>query len=118
MMPCPIPKYLLPHTAVLTTEYAEDKWGHPKTEVTTLAVIRIEPCIKFAKTDEGTDVQLSATLFFDCKNSLPSDVKFRLAGDDGCERQTVTFGGRKYVVGVIKPLYSGNRLHHYEVGLI
>ena len=118
MMPCPIPKYLLPHTAALTAEYAVDKWGRTKTEVTTLAGIRIEPCIKFAKTADGTDVQLSAVLFFDCKNSLPADVKFCVAGDGGCERQTVTFGGRRYVVGNIKPLYSAGRLHHYEVGLI
>lgn len=114
----PIPKSLLIHSCELITELAGDKWGNAKGASESLSNVRIEPSARTAKDSAGVTVQLSAMLFFDCKNSMPNSAVFKLPGDGGCERQAVIFEGRRYVVGSVDRLYDGRRLHHLEVGLI
>ena len=41
-----------------------------------------------------------------------------MPGDGCCERQTVVFEGRRYVVGSIERLYDTKGVHHLEIGLI
>ncbi len=119
-----IPKQLLIHSAELITEFTSDKWGKPQeSENVSLKHIRIEPSAKHVINSNGETVQLAAVLFFDCRNSSPSDVTFALKDDTVNGRtavlQKVSFGGRIYTVQTIEPLYADkNRIHHYEVGLV
>lgn len=114
----PIPRRLLIHSCELVTEFQKDKWGNVSTDMKTLSCVRIEPCAKLVKGTDGTDVQLSAVLFFDCRTSCPRLTFFKLPGDGGCERQTVIFDGRRYVVESIERLYDTHGIHHLEIGLV
>ena len=119
----PIPKRLLVHSAELVTKYNSDKWGKASdSDSVQLEHIRIEPTSQIVTDSSGTMIKLSATLFYDCRNSSPS-VNFALKGDsvDGktVEIQQVIFGGRTFTVQTIEPLYADtNKIHHYEVGLV
>ena len=114
----PIPRRLLIHSCELITELPKDKWGNVSAESVVLSCVRIEPCAKVVKGADGVDVQLSAVLFFDMRTSYPRLTFFKLPGDGGCERQTVIFEGRRYVVGSIERLYDTKGVHHLEIGLI
>lgn len=114
----PIPRRLLIHSCELITEFSKDKWGNVSTESVVISCVRIEPCAKVVKGADGVDVQLSAVLFFDCRSSIPRSAVFKMPGDGGCERQTVIFEGRRYVVGSIERLYDTKGVHHLEIGLI
>ena len=114
----PIPRRLLIHSCELVTEFSKDKWGNVSTVSETISCVRIEPCAKVVKGADGVDVQLSAVLFFDTHTSCPRSAVFKMPGDGGCERQTVIFEGRRYVVGSIERLYDTKGVHHLEIGLI
>lgn len=129
----PIPKSLLIHSAELITEFYPDKWGTAtERDTVILEHIRIESSAKHARIEpytkqvidrNGETIQLSAVLFFDCRNSSPADVTFALKDDTVNGRtavlQKVSFGGRLYTVQTVKPLYADkNRIHHYEIGLV
>ena len=114
----PIPRRLLIHSCALVTELPKDKWGNVLTDSVALSHVRVEPCAKVVKSADGVDVQLSAVLFFDMRTSFPRLTFFKLPGDGGCERQTVIFEGRRYVVGSIERLYDTKGVHHLEIGLI
>lgn len=110
----PIPKALLPHSA--THEYGvkvKDEWQNvtwPNSQ--TLSRIRFEPTSKLIKTKDNREVQLSALMFFDCRNSFPADAMFAI-GD-----QIVQTNGAKYeVVGGITPIFEASKPHHYELEL-
>lgn len=108
----PIPKKLLIHTVCRYAKINEDKWGNytdkPKDEI---RFVRFEPSSKIVRTVNNAEIQLSATLVCDCKNSRPKDIQFQL--DD-----IITFNGEKYRIQLIEPLYDGNKLHHIEIGLV
>ena len=114
----PIPRRLLIHSCELVTELPKDKWGNVSADSVTLSCVRVEPCAKVVKGADGVDVQLSAVLFFDMHTSYPRSAVFKMPGDGGCERQTVVFEGRRYVVGNIERLYDTKGVHHLEIGLI
>ncbi len=108
----PIPKKLLIHTVTHAKEQKKDRWG--KTELADeqeLKRVRLEPTSKIVRDKNGAEVQLAATLFYDCKNSRPQGMVFAIDG-------TILFNGEKYSVQLVEPLYDGERLHHYELGLI
>lgn len=119
----PIPKRLFVHSAELVTKYSADKWGNATASDTVkMEHIRIDPSSKVVTDSTGTNIQLSAVLFYDCRNSSPA-VTFALKGDAIGEKavdiQQVIFGGRTFTVQIIEPLYAdSNKIHHYEVGLI
>lgn len=73
--------------------------------------MRMEPSSKVVRDKSGVEIQLAATLFYDCRNSRPQEISF--AVDD-----IVTFNGQKHRIVLVEPLYDGDRLHHYELGLI
>ena len=107
-----IPKKLLIHTAKLQRSTGGDRWGEGKKNGGfQLEKIRIEPSSRIVRDKNSAEVQLVATLFFDCKNSIPRDFAFK-------EDDIILFNGQKLRVQVIEPLYDGNKLHHYELGLI
>ena len=105
----PIPKSLLIHSAVLY-EVKENAWQETeKKELARLSGIRIEPSSKMIVTNNNRSVTLSATLFYDCRNSLPT-VEFKPG-------YLVEFDGKTYRVELVEVLYDKQKLHHLEVGL-
>lgn len=94
------------------TEGEEDRWGNaPVVNQKELTHVRVEPSSKVIRDKNGAEIQLAATLFFDCKNSRPQGMTFS-NGD------IITFGGMKHSIQLIEPLYDGEKLHHYELGMI
>lgn len=76
-----------------------------------LGRIRLEPSGRIVRDKNSAEIQLAATMFYDCKNSTPGGLSFFV--DD-----IVIFNGQKYQVKVVEPLYDNRKLHHYEMGLI
>lgn len=108
----PIPKKLLMHSVILHKQIAEDTWGKETLdEGVKLSYVRLEPSGRIVRNKNGAEVQLAATLFYDCRNSRPSGIVFR-------EDDIVIFNGQKHKVHTVEPLYDGRKLHHYEMGLI
>lgn len=108
----PIPKSLLIHTATHAKTREEDRWGTESlVDETELNYIRIEPSSKVVRDKNGAEIQLAATLFYDCRNSWPGGILFSV--DD-----IIIFNGQKHVVQLVEPLYDRRKLHHYELGLI
>lgn len=108
----PMPKNLLIHSAKLLEVSTENTWqSEETTEIATLKNIRIEPLSKLVTAKDNTQVTLTAILFYDCKNSRPSGVSFK-------QGQKIIFNNVEHVVETIEPLYDGQKLHHYELGLI
>ena len=107
-----IPKKLLIHTVRLQRTISKDRWGEGKTSnEVELEKVRIEPSGRIVRDKNSAEVQLAATLFYDCRNSMPKDFVFK-------EDDIILFNEQKLRVQVIELLYDGNRLHHYELGLI
>ncbi len=107
-----IPKRLLIHNVKMYKKQNEDKWGKcSENSENELRFVRFEPSSKIVRTTNNVEVQLSATLIYDCKNSRPKNVKFEL--DD-----IISFNGEKHRVQLIEPLYDGKKLHHFEIGLV
>lgn len=105
----PIPKSLLIHSAELYA-VTDGAWqSEEKTLLAKLKNIRVEPCSKLIVSSNNRSVTLSATLFYDCRNSAPT-VEFK-AG------QLVEFDGKTYRVETVEELYDKRKLHHIEVGL-
>lgn len=108
----PIPKKLLIHTVALQRETSEDVWGKETLgQETKLKYVRVEPSSRIVRNKNGAEVQLAATLFYDCRNSRPSGITFQ-------EDDIILFNGQKHKVQTIEPLYDEKKLHHYEMGLI
>lgn len=107
-----IPKSLLPHRVTLFKAKEEDRWGNETLENgKELKWVRMEPCSKIVRDKNNAEIQLSATLFFDCKNSNPRGTMFEK--DD-----IISFYGARYRIQTIESLYDQKHLHHYEMGLI
>lgn len=107
-----IPKRLLIHKVMLHKKAKEDKWGNVTLDDgVELSFVRMEPSKQIIRDKNNAEIQLSATLFFDCKNSKPKCVKFDV--DD-----IIIFHGEKHRVKMVEPLYDEKKLHHYEMGLI
>ncbi len=106
-----IPKKLLIHDIVKYKE-KKDRWGDG-TPVSEQGIenVRVEPSSRVIRDKNNAEVQLAATLFYDCRNSQPRGVEWKT--DD-----IVAFNGEKYRVQTVEPLYDGNRLHHYEIGVV
>lgn len=105
----PIPRSLLIHSATLY-EARENSWQEQElVELAKLSRVRVEPASKMVITSDNRSVTLSATLFYDCRNSLPT-VEFRPG-------YIVDFGGKKYRIETVEVLYDRQKLHHIEVGL-
>ena len=107
----PIPPALLIHNAQLLTPTGEDAWqsqtyGPP----TSLSRIRVEPVKQWITDKENRQISLSASLIYDCRNSLPHNVEFRAGAK-------VIFDGQEYTIETVERLYDDRRLHHIEVGL-
>lgn len=100
------------HTIFLHKVIEKDRWGKGKLDNgKTLEYVRMEPSSKIIRDKNNAEIQLAATLFYDCKNSRPREVAFEV--DD-----IIIFNGEKYQVKAVEQLYDGKRLHHYEIGLV
>ena len=107
-----IPKKLLIHRVTHSTEGEEDRWGNTTlVNQKELTHVRVEPSSKVIRDKNGAEVQLAATLFYDCKNSRPIGMTFS-------NGEVITFNGQKHSIQLIEPLYDGEKLHHYELGMI
>lgn len=107
-----IPKGLLIHTVMHYKQVEEDRWGNGSlNKGTELSFVRMEPANKIVRNKNNAEIQLAATLFYDCRNSRPRGQSFTV--DD-----IIVFNGMKYKIQTVDPLYDNKRLHHYEIGLI
>lgn len=107
-----IPKKLLIHTVKLQRITSKDRWGEEnQKDEFKLEKVKIEPSSRIVRDKNSAEVQLSATLFYDCRNSVPRGFSFK-------EDDIILFNGQKHRVQVIEPLYDSNKLHHYELGLV
>lgn len=107
-----IPRRLLIHAVTLTRENRKDRWGKvADSTAEELKYVRLESSKKIVRDKNNAEIQLSAVLFCDCRNTLPANVNFQV--DD-----IISFNGENYKVKEIEPLYDGKKLHHYEVGLV
>lgn len=107
-----IPKGILIHSATLHKKVNEDRWGNGELDAgVELTYVRMEPSSKIVRDKNNAEIQLAATLFYDCKNSSPKNMTF--STDD-----IIVFNGMKHRIQTIEPLYDEKRLHHYEVGLV
>ena len=108
----PIPKRLLIHSAELKTVNADNSWQEEETKtIANLKYVRIEPSSKHITAKDNRQVTLAATLLYDCRNSRPAGVGF-------IQGQKIIWNGIEHVIETIEPLYDGEKLHHYELGLI
>lgn len=108
----PIPKSLLIHTVRRYSKTDEDKWGKGIESLENeICFARFEPSSKIIRTTNNAEVQLSATLIYDCRNSRPKNIQFEL-------EDIIAFNGEKHRVQLIEPLYDGKKLHHFEIGLV
>lgn len=107
-----IPKTLLIHTVTQAREGEADRWGNGELAgEQELQHVRMEPSSRIIRDKNGAEIQLAATLFYDCRNSRPKNILFQT--DD-----IIIFNGQRYKVQTVEPLYDGARIHHYELGLI
>ena len=107
----PIPRYLLPHSAVLVKKNAADKWGKfTETEIP-LQFVRLEPVRSRTYGLSGDLPGEKARLFYDPVSSIPCDAVFET--DD-----IIRFNGREYAVGEIKEFFGdSDKAHHLEISL-
>lgn len=109
----PIPKSLLPHSVMFHKKvnsggrFEEDSLDSG----TKISYVRMEPSNRIVRDKNNAEIQLAATLFYDCKNSTPNDIFFSV--DD-----IILFNGQKHRVQLVEPLYDRSKLHHYELGLV
>lgn len=107
-----IPRSLLIHDVILHHVSREDKWGNGALDSGIhVTRVRMEPSGKIARDKNNAEIQLAATMFYDCKNSVPRNQTF-------CVDDIMVFNGVRYKIQVVEPLYDGRKLHHYELGLI
>jgi hypothetical protein len=108
----PIPRKLLIHSAIHNYSTTKDDWGNETWgDTEALTFVRFEPSTKLVKTKDNREIQLSAIMFFDCRNSRPLSVDFAV-GD-----QIIQTGGATYTIEVVDFLNDEYGEHHYEVGL-
>lgn len=106
-----IPKKMLIHRATRHV-MDKDRWGKEMPDDgQEITYIRIEPSSKVVRDKNHAEIQLVATLFYDCRNSRPCGVSWK-------EDDIVVANGEKYQVQTVEALYDGKRLHHYEIGMI
>ena len=108
-----IPKKLLPHSATPHQAGTPSLWSNAAdVSLATIANVRFEPYHRIVKSTDNTDVQLSALMFFDSRNSIltPSTVAFAVG-------QFIVWGTTRYMIEFVEPLYDDADLHHYEIGL-
>lgn len=109
----PIPKSLLPHSVMLHKKvnaggrFEEDSLD----DGTKLTYVRMETSSRIVRDKNGAEIQLAATLFYDCRNSDPKDISFKV--DD-----VIVFSGQNHRIQIVEPLYDRKKLHHYELGLV
>lgn len=107
----PIPKSMLIHSAAVSKEINSD-WSSSNLErLGMLKDIRLEPSSKVVRDKNNKEIQLSATLFFDCKNSEGDTALLK-------EDNILDFQGDRYRIVAVDPLYERRRLHHYEAGVV
>ena len=108
----PIPKMLLIHNATLQKATENDRWGNATlSDEVELLKVRFEPSGKVVRDKNNQEIQLAATLIYDCVNSRPRNFSFEVD-------QIVSFNGQLHQIVSVEPLYDERKLHHYEMGLV
>lgn len=108
-----IPRYLLIHRAKLYEASEGGFFGAGCDEAVELSFVRIDYSAKINRDGvKGFNDKASgdAKLFYDCGNSLPLGVEFRIG-------QRVVFSGKSFSVSGVSVLYGRNSPHHIEVTL-
>lgn len=108
-----IPRFLLIHSAKLYEASGGGFFGAQCGEPTELSFVRIDYSGKINRDGvKGFNDKASgdAKLFYDCGNSLPLGVEFRIG-------QRVIFSGKSFSVSGVSVIYGRSSPHHIEVTL-
>lgn len=108
-----IPRYLLIHRAKLYEGKSGGFFAAEQVGPTELSFIRIDYAAKINRDGvKGFNDKASgdALLIYDCGNSLPLGVEFRIG-------QRAVFSGKSFSVSGVSVLYGRNSPHHIEVTL-
>lgn len=105
----PIPKRLLPHSAIykeyLGNTGEGDEWGAD----TPLSFVKVEEKTQMKVTSNGREIVGNARIFYDLINSNGLTGK-------PVENSIINFNGREYKVVNTDVLYADSAIpHHYEV---
>ena len=111
MMVKPIPKALLIHSAVLKKTSSMSLFGEKTFSQTALAHIRIELTHRLVLTDGDTVQKNAGVMYFDMKNSTPSDTVINV-GD------YIAFGGNDYLVETVRRVLADGKIHHIKATLL
>ncbi|MEG0897334.1 MAG: putative minor capsid protein [Ruthenibacterium sp.] len=106
-----IARRFLIHRCVLVVPCEKNDWGASAEKLVPLSFVRIDPCTQFVSDKTQAQIQASAVLIYDCRNSLPEGIVFA-AG------QRVRFFDGEYTVQRVEHLYDEKQLHHIEVTLV
>lgn len=107
-----IPRRILIDTAVLKTNEVKDDYGKIISEdPINLTYIRVDETAKLKQSKTDQEEQLTAIVFYDCRNSRPLNVTF-------VKDQTLVYNGSERRIVTIEPIKDDSRLHHYEIGVI
>lgn len=106
----PMPKEILIHS-VIYEEYEEGgRYGDGFKEPIILENVLVQPVSALKRSQVSIENTFNSLMFFDCSNSIPSDVNF-------VKESRITFNGNSMVLNKVNPIYTFT-LHHYELELI
>jgi hypothetical protein len=109
----PIPKSLLIHSVTHTYNKVLDSWKKvTSSDTRTVKHVRLEPSTRRVINKENQQVQVRATMFYDCHNSTPRAITFA----DG---DSIIFADVEYIVNHTELLFDDSkRPHHMELELV
>jgi hypothetical protein len=96
MLSKPIPRALLPHSAILKTPRKDGIFDDGDYDEVILRDVRVEVSTKRTR------------LYFDTVNSMPRDMKFR-------QGQLLGFCDKDYKIDEIKAVMCAGKIHHYRI---
>jgi hypothetical protein len=107
----PIPKALLPHTAILKTPRPESIFADGVYDELKLFNVRIELKERFKQSKSGEARTRGARMYFDCVNSSPHGVEFK-------PEQSVIFCGDIFKIDEVRAVMAAQKVHHYRIEMI
>ena len=107
----PIPRRMLPDSVVYKPLLENGRNGSVWGDEVMLKFVCVDYNTKYAIKGDNQGVAYKAMLFYDCRNSRPIGIAFR-------EKDKIIHNGKEMTVESVSIPNSGDRIHHYELGLV